>query len=1312
MSANSLQFSPRSSVDVDPMSIQNKILEDPVFSHDIAVLSRDPSLNAVPTPSQPTDDLNMIVSDDDNSISDEETPLTDNSKPNLSDVDLKLQEQRAEIFKIEGECYRNRKAGDKYYYIDPEWITKFMQALSVDEIPLLVSEEPLSLNHSNYYHENVFSKLTQWYGLAYNPWPIARFLIEKEGNYELDLLSFLVSPHIVGIDIEQEQMINDLNIGNLVFDGYVRPDKIYQKFKKVFDLDLSASDFQIWLLNDDYLQDIPVVLPLSMLSKLDKRVLIHPMGRNNRFALRRGHYIVEVKQQDGSFLLNNVNLIQKSTGTLGLQNLGNTCYMNSALQCLVHIPELTDYFLSNYYQRDINENNPLGYGGTVANSFGDLISLLFDSRRTFNHSSTNPKDFKYTIGRHNRSFAGYAQQDSQEFIAFLLDALHEDLNRIVKKPYVEKPELSPGQYKNPDAIRDLAKQCWDAHKLRNDSVVLDLFGALYKSTLICPECNHVSITFDPYNDLTLPLPIIKNWSHKIYLVSDGHYTRSLEVELPQTSSYLDLKQYISRITGIPVSELIGTEIFRCRFVKFYENPESGSQYLPLPQLIDTRDTVMFYQLKYNPDDIIIPVVNKVQSNSTQSDTVIATPFLISLSTEEVNDYGTIIRKIFENVKKLSTAPILSKLSEDSIQYTVDDFSDISQFFDYYGLDKFVNNINAYIGFSNPKHAVDEFFDVQILPPKFSYMTQSTNMLDASEKLTFNFNLGDIFNHQNENLISSLCPISKIFYWYDQRRRSQIQSALQIREKEKAKIDEYESGSEEEIGHIEKPEDSEYFRNDENMIDHPVIVENPDKPEMVQYFETRQMNDFEKIDGCDNERGSESEHEMKNMMESESENYDEDNDENSDSDIESNSETNESFVKLQGSNLPGKLSNPIVLGNSLVLNWKNDYYMSFFCDMGDDDEFCGNDATINATAIKNEELEQKRIESKMRSKTEVSLGDCLDLFSQNELLGSNDLWRCPICKDERQATKKIELWSTPDILIVHLKRFSSQGTNKISDVIKSPFFGLDLGNYIAPESDNESVNAVYDLFAVDCHSGSLNGGHYTAFVKNFVDKKWHYFNDSHVSEAGDIENIIDGRAYLLLYRKRNTKVLGGEKIELMYQDIQHERDTFTETLENARKERYNELLEKRASQQKEKENAEIEFKTDEREREREVEDSVHSDEYGPRKNCRLSASTGDIESLSESGYQTFLSEPEALKLPGLLYTSSMENLPMVSSARGSECSSPCEMDGEIQKKRKFEYYPAGNSRLNLISRNDTDGALDNKDNEKNEDAGDDDLMEAD
>ena len=107
--------------------------------------------------------------------------------------------------------------------------------------------------------------------------------------------------------------------------------------------------------------------------------------------------------------------------------------MNSAIQCMSNVPVLTDYFSSGKYKKEINLVNPLGRKGEIAEAYADLINEMWSG----NNSYTMPRNFKLHLSRFAPQFTGYQQQDSHELLAFLLDGLHEDLNRIIKKPYVE-----------------------------------------------------------------------------------------------------------------------------------------------------------------------------------------------------------------------------------------------------------------------------------------------------------------------------------------------------------------------------------------------------------------------------------------------------------------------------------------------------------------------------------------------------------------------------------------------------------------------------------------------------------------------------------------------------------------------------------------------------------------------------------------------------------------------------------------------------------------------------------------------------------
>ena len=184
-------------------------------------------------------------------------------------------------------------------------------------------------------------------------------------------------------------------------------------------------------------------------------------------------------------------------GVCGGHNLGNTCFMNSSIACLSNCTELTTYFLTKKYEKDINKSNKEGLGGRLAKAWYNLLDQYWNS----NSRAGNPSEVKSCVARKVHKFAGFSQQDSNEFMTEFLSLLSEDLNKTDKKEYKQLKEKG-----NNETDFECAKRFWDLHIKLNDSIVSDLFSGLLKSEVHCPNCNFINITFDPFNTLTLPIP--------------------------------------------------------------------------------------------------------------------------------------------------------------------------------------------------------------------------------------------------------------------------------------------------------------------------------------------------------------------------------------------------------------------------------------------------------------------------------------------------------------------------------------------------------------------------------------------------------------------------------------------------------------------------------------------------------------------------------------------------------------------------------------------------------------------------------------
>lgn len=146
-----------------------------------------------------------------------------------------------------------------------------------------------------------------------------------------------------------------------------------------------------------------------------------------------------------------------------------------------------------------------------------------------------------------------------------------------------------------------------------------------------------------------------------------------------------------------------------------------------------------------------------------------------------------------------------------------------------------------------------------------------------------------------------------------------------------------------------------------------------------------------------------------------------------------------------------------------------------------------------------------------SKHNLSLIDCLQHFSQEEMLEGDTKWYSERDNCHKVAKKKVMFWSTPTLLIVHLKRFSNL-QHKRNDHVDIPF-ELNLEPFCI---GYDKFSSKYKLYAVANHTGSQLFGHYYSFCQN-QNGEWHVFDDDQVRPI-DKSQVVTPHAYCLFYQK--------------------------------------------------------------------------------------------------------------------------------------------------------------------------------------------------
>ena len=876
-------------------------------------------------------------------------------------------------------------------------------------------------------------------------------------------------------------------------------------------------------------------------------------------------------------------------GTKGIRNIGNTCYMSTALQCLSNCVELRNYFLFGSPRKDINKNNVLGYKGLVAYGFEYLIKKLWQD----NEQVIDLGKFKRAMGLCNDRFGGRSQQDTHEFVTFLIDSLHEDLNRVYNKIYIAKEE------------RDLSdnfksKIEWNNFLRRNQSILVDLFYGLFKSSVICSVCNRSCVDFNTFSSISVNLkhenkkqnvPDENNKENKMN--SDNEQKKEekenkMEIET-NNESLNDKKYEINSQENINNDNNDNNE----NKIGLGMNPSPNKKEELLvggkPTESDTSSDnkktenefsmkipliFFFYSLDEKPIQFMLPIKDKNELSHKYllykiSQILNKDPYslcLYHISSEKKNVtkiYGKNNFSVYDTANLENKILFVSEISHDIIKNNLtnetngifydskihnylrekkntsreilennlnrnkenikkcinniitekdiekENFEDkyLSNYYmdmnkvlqftlkNFYGEPKKYNNQPKIVFFSKKISTIDLYFEIFKINKKIILEEQTDKIQDIKEK--FNSCFEKVLNKGN------IVTDSPFFLCLQANESEKI---LMLNEKEKNK-------SLEDIIKemtIKNPDDIQYeihihwnkkYNSNLTKILKPEKIDNL----IEQYLENKDKKQLlnESIDSTTkSSRGSNNEDTILRLQR---ERY------------------NNLYDKYSSLNCPPPNGNNQFIKNAdntienqkIEKNEKNEKLIPD-----------PNPQSLKSPALSPTPTTQNSAAPQIQNVIkEISLEETFESFGEEELLDENNEWYCENCKKKQRAKKKLEIYHTPKILIIQIKRFSH--VNKINTKVDFPLKDLDLSKYILSKDKTKSIK--YDLFAVANHYGSLTYGHYTAFCKNSIDEKWYEFNDSCVYEITDLSKIVSSNAYVLFYKQQGLSKLNWDEI---------------------------------------------------------------------------------------------------------------------------------------------------------------------------------------
>lgn len=244
--------------------------------------------------------------------------------------------------------------------------------------------------------------------------------------------------------------------------------------------------------------------------------ILHPMMEFGAFENETVFRILRMPKKINGEILGGSD---RAVGSIcGLRNQGNTCFMNSGLQCLMNCRMFSEYFMSEEH-RSLIVNRNEGKGAVEA--YAELVWQMCSGE----YQVITPSSIKSSMGLIYDEYNGNDEQDVIEFVTRLLDTVHEGLN--------EADARDGGGW-------------WELNK----SIVTDLFFFTLKSTLSCHECKGAKISYEPAMCLSLPIPRCVEYKGNIVLLYSAPTKAPMKVYADATLKIRELKDLLRTEYGM------------------------------------------------------------------------------------------------------------------------------------------------------------------------------------------------------------------------------------------------------------------------------------------------------------------------------------------------------------------------------------------------------------------------------------------------------------------------------------------------------------------------------------------------------------------------------------------------------------------------------------------------------------------------------------------------------------------------------------------------------------------------------------------